>query len=266
MTLAVVKRTLTDGRGMLLWLCVGLALFAAMTMAFFPTFKDQGELMMKAMPSFLRKMMGARAPWNSVEGFAHWEFTHPLFITLSLTWGVAFSSRAIAGAIERGTLGLVLAAPISRTRYYMECVLALFIGEALVVGAGTAAFGIAFLAIGMPPRAGLAGLGLTFLQGVLVYGAFGAIVLMASAWASEGGKAIMVGITLIALSAFLTLFGPVVEPLENVEWLSLFYFYHPYEALRGLPSPSWHYLVPLGVILTALTSGWRVFSTRDLAI
>ncbi|MBM3271485.1 MAG: ABC transporter permease subunit [Candidatus Sericytochromatia bacterium] len=266
MRAAVVSRTLADGRGMLLWLCFGLALFAALTISFFPTFKDQGEVMMKVMPSFLRKMMGARAPWNTVEGFAHWELTHPLFIALSLTWGVAFASRAIAGAIERGTLGLVLANPISRTRYYMECVAAMLIGEAIAIGVGVLAFSIGFYALGLPPRGGLPGIGLTFLQGVLVYGAFGALVLLVSSIASEGSKAVAFGISIIALSAFLTLFAPVVEPLKHVEWLSLFYFYHPYEALRGLASPIEHYLIPLGVASGALAIGWRAFLRRDLSI
>jgi ABC-2 type transport system permease protein len=264
--MAVMKRALLDGRGLLIGLSIGVFLFAAMTMAFYPSFKDQGDVMMKAMPSFFRQMVAARAPWNSMEGFASWEYTHPLCIVLCVSWAVSISGRSIAGAIEQGTLGMVLSAPISRTRYFLSCAGTLFAGEAIVLLVTAVAFGAAFYALGTPPRGGVLGLGNAFLQGLLVYGAFGSITLAVSAWVSEAGRATLTGVGLIIASVFVNLFSAVVKPFRQIEAASLLYYYHPYEALRGIETPLWHYLVPFGVILAALLVGWRGFSRRDLAI
>ncbi len=266
MNWAIVRRALLDGKGMLIGISIGMALFSAMTMLFYPTFKEQGDLMMKVVPSFVRKMMGSRAPFNSIEGFSSWEYTHPLAFAMCVAWSVAFGARAIAGGIDRGTLGLVLSAPVSRSRYYVSCVVALLIGQIIVLVATNFGFAISFYALGLPPRAGLAGFALTAIQGFLVFGAFGAVVLMASAAASDPGGPTMLGVGAVAISAFITLFGGVIEPLRKVEWLSLFFYYHPYEALRGLYVPWWHYIVPLSVLLGALVVGWQVFTRRDLSI
>lgn len=263
---AIVARALLDGRGMLIGLSLAMIFFSTVTMYFFPTFREQGELMMKLMPSFVRSMMGSRAPFNSPEGFSSWEYTHPLAIGLCVAWGIAYGARAIAGGVDRGTLGLVLSAPVSRTSYFLACAISLLAGTAAVVAATNVGFAASFYLHSLAPRAGFWAFGLVALQGVLVFGAFGALSLMVSAGTSESGKATMVGVGLVAASVFITLFAGVIKPLKSVEWLSLFYYYHPYEALRGLPVPWWHYAAPAVVLLAAMIAGWLVFRGRDLPI
>lgn len=263
---AIALRALLDGRGMLIGLSVAMLVFTSLTMFFFPTFREQGELMMKLMPSFVRSMMGSRAPFNSPEGFASWLYTHPLAIGVCAAWGIAYAARAIAGGVDRGTLGLVLAAPVSRTRYFAACTIALLAGVAIVSGVTNFGFGFSFAMLGLAPRAGFGGFGLAALEGVLVYGAFGALVLMVSAGSHDSGRATMFGVGLVVASAFITLFRGVINPLKTVEWLSMFYYFHPYEALRGLDVPWWNYAVPTGVLAGALGAGLLIFRNRDLAV
>lgn len=263
---AVFKRALADGRSQLIGLSIGLILFVLVTMSFFPSMRDQGALMAKMMPSFMRTMMGNRAPWSSAEGFASWEYTHPIAIAICVAFALSTAGSAIAGGIERGTLGLVLAAPISRTRYYFARVGSMIAGLAIVQLVLNGTFAAMFLALHLPPRAGLAGLALAFGNGLLVYAAIGALALMVSAFAREAGRVYSIAIAFTVVAVFLNLFADMFEKLKPLKGLSLFAYYKPYEALRGIPFQPADHLIPSGVLLLALVIGWQAFARRDLPI
>ena len=116
----------------------------------------------------------------SLSGSIALSFIHPIAIILTSVFAVGFSSAAVAGERQKGTLEVALARPISRQAFYLTLLVAsfVFVGTtiaALLVGgvSGAAFAGVAGeLAFGKLP--------LLWLNGVLLFGAFAAIGLAAS--------------------------------------------------------------------------------------
>src|SRR5689334_178597 len=115
----------------------------------------------------------------SLSGAVALGYVHPISIILVAVFAIGFTTSAIAGERQRGTLEVLLARPLSRRRVYVTLLVAvvLFIGLVLAAAAigtliGAAAAGV--LGELHPDR-----LPLLWVNGVLLWGAFAAIGLAA---------------------------------------------------------------------------------------
>lgn len=90
--------------------------------ALFPSLKDQManyDQIVKAFPETLLKAFGIeQLVFTSYEGFISVENMSFVWPLLAIFMASSFAGRAIAGEIERRTMGLVLAQPISRLKVY----------------------------------------------------------------------------------------------------------------------------------------------------
>ena len=116
----------------------------------------------------------------SLSGSIALGFIHPIAIILTSVFAVGFSSAAVAGERQKGTLEVALARPISRQVFYLTLLVASFV----FVGATTAALlaggvsGAVFA--GVASELAFEKLPLLWLNGVLLFAAFAAIGLAAS--------------------------------------------------------------------------------------
>ncbi len=150
-TVEVTRQTLADARRLLLGWAAGLAGLVALYASLWPSLADRPAIaaVYADLPEALRSMLSATGDLSSASGYLQMELfslTGPAVLVLV---AIVLGSDALAGAEQRGTLGLLLSAPLERTQLVLGQVLALLLGLAGL--AGTIA--VSLLAFG--PLAGM---------------------------------------------------------------------------------------------------------------
>ena len=266
MTAAVFLRALKDRWPTMLALAVGLALFLGMMAWWYPEYRAQAEISMKLLPSFIKKMMGARVSMARPEGYVSWILIHPLCLAMLATWAIGVPSAAIAGAIERGTLAFTLSGPITRARFILAQVGLLVLGQAVTVAAcvGAIAAMFAWHAVVLP--GGVTGWLLASLQALLLMLGIGGVTLLISAAVSESADAFRPAIALMMIALFVSLFGDVFRALEPLKPLTPFSWFRPYEPLAGKETAWTAWACLAGLPLVTMLGAWQVFARRNLSI
>jgi ABC-2 type transport system permease protein len=261
----VLLRFLKDRRRLILWWCVGLGAGVLLSIAFYPSFKQQGEAldeMMKDLPEGLKALAGAQGSVSltSPEGFLNSQvFVQVLPIAL-LVLAIGAGARAIAGAEDDGTLELLLANPVTRVRVAVERYIAAMLNViivALVASAVLVGLGPVFeLDIPVSNYIGACAAVTCFaiLHGTIAF-AVGAIM---------GGRGMAIAVSsAIAVGGFI-LFGLVSgDVLEPLRFITPWWWYLSRNILaRGL-SPEAIGL-PLGLSAALFAVGVNRFAARDL--
>jgi len=184
---------------------------------------------------------------------------YPLLLGLFMVMSATAVSR---GAEERGELELVLTAPRSRSRLFLEqasgVALALLVACAFIWLAALVSGPVA----GEPvPPAGLALLSVVNLG--LVAALFGAIALLAAQLVrSRRGGATTVGALLVTASLWSNL-GLVAGSLEGWRWLSPFYLYSRSTPLADGHASAWALALLTALTLACLAGAGLLFTRRD---
>jgi ABC-2 type transport system permease protein len=191
-------------------------------------------------------------------------FIHPIAVGLNLVFAVGFTTAAIAGERQRGTLEVLLSRPISRRILYGT----LAISGALLVGIVT--FGsilgslIGSTLTGRVAELGAGNLPLLWLNGSLLYWAIGSIALLASASFDRLSQALGLSLAFVVVSYFLDVLGSLWPDAKGLQPYSVFHYLEPKAILIGLPN--WGNLAVLaGVTAIAVVAALVVFPRRDLA-
>ena len=189
---------------------------------------------------------------------------HPIGIILTSVFSVGFSSSAIAGERQRGTLEVALARPLARRHFYLT-LLAAALGfvavtvTALLMGSVT---GATFAGvIGEVP---IRNVPLLWLNAVLLFASFAAVGLAASASFDRVAPALGVTLGVTVLMYFLDVLGSLWPAAAFLQPYSLFHYLKARDILLGAARLSDSALLGM-VILVAV--GWAlvVFPRRDLA-
>jgi ABC-type transport system involved in multi-copper enzyme maturation permease subunit len=191
-------------------------------------------------------------------------FIHPIAIILTSVFSVGFSTTAIAGERQRGTLEVTLARPISRRALYLTLLISSFgflsvTVAALLVGSltGSAFAGvIGELAVGNVP--------LLWVNGVLLFGSFAAIGLAASVSFDRLAPALGVTLGFVVLMYFFEILGSLWPAAAFLQPYSLFHYLKPKVILLGGATPL-DLAVLAAVIIVAMGWALQVFPRRDLA-
>jgi len=257
---------LDQRRSNLAW---GLGIVAVMvvTAAFWPSIEGTASLdeVIDDLPASLRAMIGSQAgvSLGSPPGYLNARVFATLLPVLLTVYGIGRGARAVAGSEEDGTLELILANPVTRSRVLAERGLAAF---GFLVALGGVAF-LALLALGAP--VGLLD-GVSVLRvlaaccGLTVLAAFhSAIAFAVGAATGRHGLAVAAAAT-VAVAGYLL--AGLLATSDDLRWLRVI-------------SP-WHWLVsrnvlvqgtPLVPLLTEIAiggaliaAGARRFNRRDL--
>jgi ABC-2 type transport system permease protein len=124
MTGVVFARSLRDTRRSTALWALGMVALVAFTVAFYPSVKGNAsfEQVFDDLPEAVRTLVGAHegVPFTSPPGYLHGRLFSVMVPVLLIILGSGLGARAIGGSEGDGTLELVLAHPVSRTRVVAE--------------------------------------------------------------------------------------------------------------------------------------------------
>lgn len=246
-------------------LALGVTAFGVLFVAIFPSVQGEMAAMIKSVPAFLRPIVKQHVGLDAFENFLATGYMHPVALGLMASWAVASGAQAVAGEIEQGTLGWMLAYPIGRVRFLLT--------KAWVLLGGTAVLAV-LLGLGFWQTARLLGVShlhfatyaLLSANTALLYGAIGMLTLWASAASSERGRPGMIGGALFVVSFLLNYAAQLWGPLNRFRWFSLFAYYDPRAVLTANALPWQNAAVLGGLLLLGLLAAIATFARRELTI
>jgi ABC-2 type transport system permease protein len=243
---------------------VALAIWGAILPIVFDAFGAQFQALMDsgAIPSQFAQFGGGDI--FSLSGSVSLGFIHPIAVGLGLVFSVGFSGAAIAGERQRGTLEVLLARPISRRRVYLTALVASLLFVAITIAALTLGALAGSALVGRVTELGPGNLPVLWLNGALLFGAFAAISLAASASFDRLTPALGLSLAFVLVSYFLDVIGQLWPDAAFLQPYSLFHYLDARAALTGLPDPA-DFAVLGGVIAVAVAYALVVFPRRDLA-
>ncbi|HVX58137.1 MAG TPA: ABC transporter permease subunit [Candidatus Saccharimonadales bacterium] len=250
-----------------IWWSVGIALFIALVFAIYPSFRSSSAQLDKSLqniPESARNLFTDTNDFLSPVGYLS---SQCYYLMLPLLFGflaIALGSSLLAREEQDGTLELLLARPVSRSRIILAKAAA---GTAILIAVGLviAALGaILCQVIGFP---GVKTIGVFYttimcLDFALLFGAL-ALVMTALGRVGRGGA--------IGLSTLLALAGYLFSSLDKtVSWLVWparllpFHYYHPADILRSGSFPYWDAAGMFIASLILLALALLAFRRRDI--
>ncbi len=265
--MTLILQTLKKNRGTILGYTIASVILIWMFVAIFPSFAGQAEEMTKAFENYPEAMLKAlniemQSFLTSLDGFLAGENYSIMWPIILIILVIAFASSAIAGEVERGTIEILLAQPISRIKLFLGKYLA---GAAII-------FIFVFASIfSVVPFAALYDVDIV-LENHIVFSMLGAcfalalysVAMMLSSIFSERGKVASLSGGLLMSMYFLNIFAAFKESLDSLKYLSLFHYFDFNTALlKGELDPQ-SIAVFLGVSLVCTLIGLFWFNRRDI--
>lgn len=255
---SVFLKTLYTKRWMTLWWTLSGLLLVLLTVSVFPAFQEALGQSLNDVPEALRSLVGDASSYATLPGYLDLQVFEQL-VFLSIVLGIILGTSLLAGEENEGTLQTLASLPISRSRVYIQKLLAL----AVIVGVVTFS-----LFVGSLLGASLIGESLDFwrLAGATVGAWLLALTLSILAYAlgAATGKRGVAGAA-AGLVAFLAFLLPAltqgVEGLQFLEKLSPFYYFNS-PLTTGLSATDYLTLIAVNITLTIV--GYIFFSRRDI--
>lgn len=265
----VARRFLLDRRRSFVWWVVGVVAMVAFTAALWPSIRGQEEFeeLIEGLPEGLKALFGSGEgiAFTTAPGYLHSRLFSSLFPLLLLVFGIGLGVRAVGGAEEDGTLELVLAHPVTRTRLVAER----FAAVVLLVTGLTLSGTLALLAVaplvglldgvslGRMLVASLALLGLALLYTSLSFALGCVFGRRGPALGIAGGVAVATYLVQSLIAA--------TDVLDVSRFFSPWHWYLDRNLLAGDATLAATVLPLLLAAAFALAGGWR-FLRRDLRI
>lgn len=231
-----------------------------------PAFQN---VLLKVIPDDWQKLSGV--PFSEVATYAGrvaLAFVDPVVVLAATVWGITRGSDAVSGPLERGTMEMLLAAPVRRSAVFFTQALATTVAAAMLCGVLLASV---WTVVALGPWAGKVEPE-RFVPAVA--NVFGLMVCMAGIsscvsaadshrWRTIG---IMCGMYVTAILAKLV--GRLSGVLGWVGYLSVLNAYEPQRLVGGGPEAwrmlAWYDGILLGIGIAAYVIGAVLFSRRDL--
>jgi len=225
------------------------------------------ESILEAMPPALRAFTQSQPEFiaaSGLAGFLSVSFTHPIYLAIACVCLVGFAARGLAGEMERGTIQLALARPISRASVYLSRVYGVIAVAVLLSVVGPIGMLIG-LELAKPAgefdRANFVYVGITTF---FLFWSIGGLALLGSAAADTGGRCVAWATSALVISYFVDYFASLWDALEPIEPLSVLNYFDPGQALvNGRVDASNLFVLGLVGLLGSL-AGLVVFVRRDL--
>ena len=231
-----------------------------------PAFQN---VLLKVIPDDWQKLSGV--PFSEVATYAGrvaLAFVDPVVVLAATVWGITRGSDAVSGPLERGTMEMLLAAPVRRSAIFLTQALATTAAAALLCGVLLASV---WTVVSLGPWAGKVE-PVRFLPAVA--NVFGLMVCMAgisacvSAADSHRWRTIGIMCGLYVTAILTKLVGRLSGVLGWVGYLSVLNAYEPQRLVGGGPEAwrmlAWYDGILLGIGIVAYLIGAVIFSRRDL--
>ena len=200
----------------------------------------------------------------SLPGSIALRFIHPISVALNAVFAVGFAAAAVAGERQRGTLEVLLARPLSRRVVALTLYVCVLAFVAVTMAALLGGAWITVTLTGSTGELDVGRLPVLWLNGVLLFGALGAIGLAASVSFDRLTPALGIGLGVAIVSYFLEILGSLWPDAKGLQPLSLFHYLQARDVLTGNVDP-FSFVLLAGVGALALAVALVVFPRRDLA-
>lgn len=260
---SIVKWTLWQRRWSLLWWSIGVVSLVVLTLAFYPTVHHQATALNKSFGSLNNSTLAlfGGTDFFSPVGYINSQLIYLLLPLLLIILGVGLGSSLIGREETEGTIELMLARPISRTRLLLAKAGAGALSILIVAGIGSVAMIMMAQAVQLGiPLTSIAAACFACFMLVLTFSAVAFLLA-----ATGRGRVAALGVTVVyALGGYII--GSLASTVHWLKTPSLIFPYHYYRSadiLRGTFSWSsiWFFSIfAFGCLLLA----WLSFRRRDL--
>ena len=268
MNLNLLRRSIADKRISILVYALGVSAYAVFILAIWPSLRTNMETLnqlWESYPESIRKAFGGEnMVFATFDGFLSVEYFNQMWVIVMIAFCVSIATGAIAFEIEKGTMELLLAQPISRRSILITRHLFFELGLLFLIAAT-----LIPIAVGAPLASAdlnYSGLLAMIVPSFLFFTAIGSMTFFFSSLFNSRGVAIFVALGIIIFFYALDILAKINDTISNVHFLSLFYYWDPYRYLHNA-SFAWTDLAVLAVI-SILTTACAIiwFERRDIAV
>ncbi|MEI7578903.1 MAG: ABC transporter permease subunit [bacterium] len=267
--LTIFKKTLYTNRIFVLVISLITLLFILMYVGLYPSVKEQADQFSKLLESYPKSMLEIfgienQLSFTVLENFVTIELFSFLWPILVVVLGTSLGMKLFAGEIDKGTMEILLALPLSRARIFLGKYCAGIV--ILVIYTGTSIYGIPFIAWLFKIDFMLANYAYLFASSLLFALAIYSLAIMFSTMFSESSKGIMLTVGIVLMMYVLNVLSTLKASLENLQYLSFFHYYNASAALSSKELP-WETILVFGlVIIIAGVLAGVIFQRRDIAL
>jgi ABC-2 type transport system permease protein len=194
-------------------------------------------------------------------------WSHPVIITLLAAHAILVCTRVLAGEVERGTIDVLLALPVSRWRLFIsESTAWLVSGTTLLGGLYLGSF-IGAQFIPTEHRPDWSRLAMVLANLALVYAVISTSSMLAAVLTDRRARAVLTVIILTVSSVLITFLytlDPSLEFTKKLRFLSVLDYYTPIKTLLSGQWPVRDMLWLAGASLTIWLAAGIVLSRRDV--
>jgi ABC-2 type transport system permease protein len=265
---ALFLRTIKDRRTTLIIYCVVVVLMMWMYVALFPIMKDQGEKLEEVFklypPAFIEAFNLNIKTFITLEGFLSMEQFSLIWPIFAIIIAVSLAGSSLAGEIEKGTMELLLSQPISRIKIFLSKYLAgILIMLIFVIVSIYAVAPIAAVHKIDYPIENFAKFSIIAFMFLL---AINGISMFFASLFSQKGKVYFISAGIVVTMYVANIVANIKESLNDLKFLSFFYYYDSAKILIGGNIDNWSYLVFLGIAVIFTVLGAIIFIKRDVAV
>jgi len=251
-----------------LWWSVGTAALVLLVLAAYPSVRDSSsgfDSYLDSLPEGVVDLIGAQAGLASPSGYLNSQMYSNIFPLLLIVMGIGAASWAVAGSESEGTLEMLLANPVTRTRAAVERFAGVVVLTGVVALVATVVTALMLPVVdltGLPGEAvWAAGLGSWTLALSFSAVSFGVGAATGSRPAALGSGSAAAAGTYVVFG--LTAFVDSVEPLR---WVCPWFWFLDADPLGGADATFWWQAValPLAVAGAFAAGGVARLVRRDI--
>jgi ABC-2 type transport system permease protein len=258
------RRTIAAYRVRFLACATGMLVWGVLLPVIYASFgKTLGDFI-RGNPSFAQFANFGGGDVFSLSGSIALGFIHPITLLLMGIFAVGFSTVAVAGERQRGTLEVLLARPISRHSMYVTLFVAGAVFLGVLLALELASNVVATYAVGVGSELRPANVPILWLNGWLLFVAFLAIGLAASVTFDRLAPALGITLAIVLISYLLNVVASLWPDAKWIANYSLFNYVEAKSTLEGNVHPL-DMLLLLVVAVIAIVYAWVEFPRRDVA-
>lgn len=256
---SVFLKAMRDQRWMVLGFGLGGALMAALVLGVYPSYRE--ALALVEIPPALQALVGD-VDLASAEGFVSVEFFAWMPVLL-VVYAIIQGTGVLAGEESSGTLDLLLAQPISRTRLFIEKATSIVLGTLVIVLLILPGWVVTYAAADIDLALGRLMLATVAMAPLML--AFAALSLLAGSLLPTRRDATTAIVALTVISYFINSLGQAAEVLEPLRPASLFFYFRADNVLVDGVDPAGAGVL-LAVALIAGGLALVAFRRRDIGV
>jgi putative exporter of polyketide antibiotics len=207
---------------------IGLFLISLVIVYMFDAFGgiDAFADLFESLPESMRALFRAQGGFApNANGYLAADYRHPIYLIAVSAFVISVAVGAVAREIERGSVLLVLSAPVERWHYLSAKAIALLLGVTVILAAALGGTWSGALITGITDQVDM----VVFLrvQANTLALAIGGIALVVSSRSSDAGQARGVTTAIVATMYFVDFLSLLWSPAEPLGPLTVHHYYDP---------------------------------------